>query len=112
MTNPYKRKTVLTPGRLLLTSSSLAILVAGNAHAQQIINDGDNATVTSVVDGETISAASGVTSTVDGAPVVVIANNGVTLDNSGTLATTGVTQTVQVNQGTVSYTHLTLPTKA
>ena len=54
-----------------------------------------------MADGETISAAAGVTSTVDGAPVVVIANNGVTLNNAGTLATTGVTQTVEVNQGTI-----------
>ncbi len=100
MNNPRNAKTVLTTGRLLLTSSSLAILMAGNAQAQQVINDGDNATVTSAADGATISAAAGVTSTVDGAPVVVVANNAVTVDNAGTLATTGVTQTIQVNQGT------------
>ncbi|MCK0127597.1 autotransporter outer membrane beta-barrel domain-containing protein [Erythrobacter sp. F6033] len=100
MNNPRNRKTALTTGRLLLTSSSLAILMAGSAQAQQVINDGDNATVTSAADGETISAAGGVTSTVDGAPVIVVANNAVTVDNAGTLATTGVTQTIQVNQGT------------
>ncbi len=100
MKNSNMRRTILTPGRLLLTSSSIALLTAGAANAQQTINDGDNMTVTSVADGETISAAAGVTSTVDGAPVVVIANNDVTLDNAGTLATTGVTQTVQVAQGT------------
>ncbi len=102
MINPRNRKMVLTTGRLLLTSSSLAILIAGNAQAQQAISDGDNATVTSAADGETISAAAGVTSTVDGAPVVVVANNAVTVDNAGTLATTGVTQTIQVNQGTTA----------
>ncbi len=100
MTTPNNRKTALTAGRLLLTSSSLALFVAGSAHAQQVINDGDNATVTSAADGDTITAAAGVSSTVDGAPVVVVANNDVTVDNAGTLATTGVTQTVQVNQGT------------
>lgn len=104
MKTPIKHKAVLTPGRLFLTSSSLAILVAGAANAQQVINDGDNATVTSAADGETISAAAGVTSTVNGAPVVVVDNNDVTLDNAGTLATTGVTQTVQVNQGTTGAT--------
>ncbi len=90
----------LISGRLLLTSSFVALAATGNANAQQVINDGDNVTVTSAADGETISAADGVTSTVVGAPVVVVANNDVTLDNAGTLATTGVTQTVQVNQGT------------
>jgi uncharacterized protein with beta-barrel porin domain len=104
MKNSKMRRTILTPGRLLLTSSSIALLTAGAAIAQQTINDGDNMTVTSAADGETISAAAGVTSTVDGAPVVVIANNDVTLDNAGTLATTGVTQTVQVAQGTTGAT--------
>ncbi len=94
------RRQALNAGRLLLTSSTLALFATGAAHAQQVINDGDNATVTSAADAETISAAAGVTSTVDGAPVVVVANNDVTVDNAGTLATTGVTQTVQVNQGT------------
>ena len=95
-----RRRKALASGGLLLGTSTLAMLVSGAAHAQQVINDGDNMTVTSAVDGETITAGSGVTSTVDGAPVVVVANNAVTLNNSGTLATTGVTQTVQVNQGT------------
>ena len=86
---------------LLYTSASMiAFLVAAPLSAQTVINDGDNATVTSAADGETISAAAGVTSAVDGAPVVVVANNDVTLDNAGTLATTGVTQTIQVDQGT------------
>lgn len=94
-----------TRTRLLTSSASLiAVLAAGPLSAQTAINDGDNATVTSAADGETISAAAGVASTVDGAPVVVIANNGVTLNNAGTLATTGVTQTVQVNQGTTGAT--------
>ncbi len=100
MNNTIPRKALLTTGRLLLTSSSIALLTAGAASAQQSINDGDNVTVTSIADGEVISAAAGVTSTVDGAPVVVVADNDVTVDNAGTLATTGVTQTVQVNQGT------------
>ncbi len=90
--------------KLLVASSTIAMLASAQAHAQQIINDGDNITVTSAADGETISAAAGVTSTVDGAPVVVVSNNDVTLDNAGTLRTTGVTQTVQVNAGTTGAT--------
>ncbi len=86
--------------KLLVASSTIAILASAQAHAQQIINDGDNVTVTSAADGETISAASGVTSAVNGAPVVAVNNNAVTLDNAGTLRTTGVTQTVQINAGT------------
>ncbi|MEL6541077.1 MAG: hypothetical protein AAFQ34_06715, partial [Pseudomonadota bacterium] len=96
-------KTRNTPTRTHLLTSSvslIAVLVAAPLGAQTVINDGDNATVTSAEDGETISAAAGVTSTVDGAPVVVVDTNDVTVDNAGTLATTGVTQTVQVNQGT------------
>lgn len=94
------RKQAFNASRLLLTSSTLALFTSGAAHAQQVIIEGDNITVTSVADGETISAAAGVASTVEGAPVVVVANNDVTVDNAGTLATTGVTQTIQVNQGT------------
>ena len=90
-----------TRTHLLTTSASLiAVLVAAPLSAQTVINDGDNATVTSAADGETISAAAGVTSVVDGAPVVVVDTNDVPVDNAGTLATTGVTQTIQVNQGT------------
>ena len=85
---------------LYASVSTLAMLIAAPAGAQQVINNGDNATVTSALDGETISAGSGVSSTVNAAPVVVVANNMVTLENQGTLSTTGVTQTVQVNQGT------------
>lgn len=100
MKTPRSRNAVIASGRLFLTSSSIALLCGGAANAQTVINDADNATVTSAADGETITAAEGVTSTVDGAPVVVVANNDVTLDNAGTLETAGVTQTVQVNQGT------------
>ena len=88
-------------GAFLYTSASMiAMLVAAPASAQTVINDGDNVTVTSAADGETISAAAGVTSSVDGAPVVVVDTDDVTVDNAGTLVTTGITQTVQVNQGT------------
>ncbi len=100
MTNPKTRKAALSTGRLLLTSSSLALMIAGPVQAQQTISDGDNMTVMSADDGDVISAAAGVTSTVDSAPVVIVQNNDVTLNNAGTLATTGVTQTVQTNQGT------------
>ncbi|WP_109355565.1 autotransporter domain-containing protein [Sphingorhabdus sp. EL138] len=100
MTNFPLGSTRLVSKKLLVASSTIAMLASAQAHAQQIINDGDNITVTSAADGETISAATGVTSTVDGAPVVVVNNNDVTLDNAGTLRTTGVTQTVQVNAGT------------
>ncbi|SIN65106.1 outer membrane autotransporter barrel domain-containing protein [Parasphingorhabdus marina DSM 22363] len=86
--------------KLLVASSTIALLTSAQAHAQQIINDGDNITVTSAADGESITAAPGVTSIVDGAPVVIVNNTDVTLDNAGTLRTTGVTQTVQVNTGT------------
>ena len=86
---------------LLATSASLiAVLAAAPLGAQTTINAGDNVTVASAADGETISVAAGVSRAVDGAPVVVIATNDVTLDNAGTLATPSVTQTVQVNQGT------------
>lgn len=102
---PSGRTASATKSTLLYSSASMiALLVAAPVGAQQVINDGDNVTVTSAADGETISAAAGVTSTVAGAPVVVVANNDVTLDNAGTLATTGVTQTVQVNQGTTGAT--------
>ncbi|MEM8635641.1 MAG: autotransporter domain-containing protein [Pseudomonadota bacterium] len=82
--------------------SSIALLSIINfstpAFAQTVINDGDNVTVTSQADGETISVASGVTSTVNEAPVVVFNTSDVTLDNAGTLSTLGAgTNTVQVN---------------
>ena len=89
---------------LSTTASLVAVLVAAPLSAQTMINDGDNATVTSGADGETISAVAGVTSAVDGAPVVVVDTNNVTVDNAGTLRTTGVTQTIQVNQGTTGAT--------
>ncbi len=100
MTNFPLSSTRSVSKKLLVASSTIAMLASAQAHAQQIINDGDNITVTSAADGETISAAASVTSTVDGAPVVVVNNNDVTLDNAGTLRTTGMTQTVQVNAGT------------
>ena len=90
---------------LFYTSASMiALLVAAPASAQQVINDGDNTPVTSLADGDTITADTGVTSIVAGAPVVTIANNDVTVENAGTLATSGVTQTIQVNQGTTGAT--------
>ncbi|MEM7446084.1 MAG: autotransporter domain-containing protein [Pseudomonadota bacterium] len=79
-------------------SSMALICAAGMAQAQTVINNGDNVTVTSNADGETITAAPGVTSQVDGAPLVIFDNDDVTLTNGGTLITTGVTQTVQVNE--------------
>ncbi|MEP1421506.1 MAG: hypothetical protein ABJK59_07030, partial [Erythrobacter sp.] len=104
MKSPISRKAVRASGRLFLTSSSVALLSTAAANAQTVINDGDNATVTTVAEGETISAAAGVTSVVQDAPVVVIANNDGTVDNAGTLATTGITQTVQVDQATTGAT--------
>ena len=85
-----------------LTSSVSAIAIitylgtVGNVAAQTVINDGDNVTVTSAANGETIEVAAGVSSTVSNAPVVVFNNDDVTLENAGRLSTTGVTQTVQV----------------
>ena len=92
-------------GNALRTSVSLFTLTAASsflslATAQTVILDGDNVTVTSQADGETISAAAGVTSTVDGAPVVIFANDDVVLDNAATLATINGSQTVQISDGT------------
>jgi uncharacterized protein with beta-barrel porin domain len=89
-----------TPARFLAATSAIAILVSTQAQAQQVIGDGDNITVTSGADGETITSGIGVVSIVDGAPIVIIDNDDVTLDNAGTLRTNSLTQTVQVNQGT------------
>lgn len=89
-----------TPTRFLAATSAIAILVSTQAQAQQVIGDGDNITVTSGADGETITSGIGVVSIVDGAPIVIIDNDDVTLDNAGTLRTNSLTQTVQVNQGT------------
>jgi uncharacterized protein with beta-barrel porin domain len=103
------KTTSASKSTLLYSSASMIALlmaapVSAQDQAQQVIEDGDNVTVTSAADGEIISAASGVTSTVADAPVVVVANNDVTLDNAGTLATTGVTQTIQANAGTTGAT--------
>ena len=88
--------------RIRASVSTVALICAagagGLAQAQTVINDGDNVTVTSAADGETISAAAGVTSEVNGAPVVIFDNNDVVLNNAGTLRTLGVTQTVQINE--------------
>jgi uncharacterized protein with beta-barrel porin domain len=89
-----------TPTSFLAATSAIAILVSTQAQAQQVIGDGDNITVTSGADGETITSGIGVVSIVDGAPIVIIDNDDVTLDNAGTLRTNSLTQTVQVNQGT------------
>ena len=68
-----------------------------------VIPDGDNQTRTSQVDGETFVLASGDATTVDGDPVVVFANDGVTFRNDGTANTTGITTTVVIegDRGTV-----------
>ena len=68
-----------------------------------VIPDGDNQTRTSQVDGETFVLASGDATTVDGDPVVVFANDGVTFRNDGTANTTGLTTTVVIegDRGTV-----------
>ena len=88
--------------RMKASVSTLTLICAagasGLAHAQTVINDGDNVTVTSQANGETITAAAGVTSEVNGAPVVIFNNDDVTLNNAGTLRTLGVTNTVQINE--------------
>jgi len=96
--NRHHRVSVLA----LSSVSAIAIVTyfaaIGSVAAQTVINDGNNVTVTSAADGETIDVAAGVISTVDNAPVVVVASDDVTLENEGTLRTTGLTQAVQVNQ--------------
>ncbi|WP_262696192.1 autotransporter domain-containing protein [Kordiimonas aquimaris] len=90
---------------MLRTSVSILTLLSAPgfisaAHAQATVDNGDNATVTSQADGETITVSSGVTSEVTGAPVIVGATNNVVVNNAGTLRTRGVTQTVQFNADT------------
>jgi uncharacterized protein with beta-barrel porin domain len=89
-------------GKLLLTSSALAMMVSANAHAEifKVIAPIATETTVSGADGETISNPAGNTILVDGAPAVDIENNDVTLNNDGTLSTTGITQTVEVSDGT------------
>ncbi|MEP2210027.1 autotransporter domain-containing protein [Parasphingorhabdus sp.] len=101
--NGISNRSASRPLSLRYSASAAALIIAMTAlpaHAQQIINNGDNMTVTSNAEGEIITASIGVTSTVIGAPVVVVDNNDVTVSNDGTLRTTGVTQTIQLNQGT------------
>ncbi len=112
MTPVLNQSTIFNPSASRYASirypvSAAALIIAMTAlpaQAQQIINNGDNMTVTSGADGETITAGIGVISAVDAAPVVVVDNNDVTVNNDGTLRTTGVTQTIQVNQGTTGAT--------
>ncbi len=87
--------------RILLTSTSAAaMLISAQAHAQQVIANGTTTTTVSQADGETISNPTGNVVLVADNPAVEIANNDVILQNDGSLATTGVTQTVQVNADT------------
>ena len=87
--------------RLLLTSTSAAaLLISSHAHAQQTIPVGTVTTTTSITDGETITNPVGNMVVVDGNPAAVIANDDVILQNDGSLATTGITQTIQVNEDT------------
>jgi len=108
MTPNIQQSSLFNRSKCLRYSTSAAALIiamaSGSAQAQTVINDGDNVTVTSGTNGENIASGIGIVSVVDGAPVVAVANNNVTLDNDGTLRTTGVTQTVQVNQGTTGAT--------
>ncbi|WP_438727619.1 autotransporter domain-containing protein [Parasphingorhabdus sp. DH2-15] len=91
MTISTTGNTKVLGSKFLLTSSALALVVSANAHAQ---------TITSAADGETINNPIGSVVIVAGAPAVDIENNDVTLNNDGTLTTTGVTQTVEVSDGT------------
>ena len=100
----------LRSSRLTLLKTSVSALTllgasgfVGAAHAQTNINNGDNTAITSQADGETITAAAGVTSEVSGAPVVTVANNGVTVSNAGTLRSLGTsTQVIQFNADTIN----------
>ncbi len=100
--------TQLKSSRLSLLKTSVSILTLlsvpgfiSSANAQTAVDDGDNVTVTSQVNGETITVASGVTSEVTGAPVVVGATNNIVITNAGTLRSRDVTQTVQFNADTI-----------
>ncbi len=100
--NPPKRNSKSANiQRLLLTSTSAAaMLISAQAQAQQIIANGTTATTVSQADGETISNPVGNAAVVADNPAIEIANNDVTVQNDGSLATTGVTQTIQVNADT------------
>ncbi len=100
----------LRSSRLTLLKTSVSVLtllgssgLTGTANAQTNINDGDNTAVTSQAEGESIVVTSGVTSVVNGAPVVTVANNNVTISNAGTLRSLGTsTQTIQFNADTLA----------
>jgi uncharacterized protein with beta-barrel porin domain len=88
--------------RLLASASLIAVAITGAATAQTEIPNGDNQSRSSQTDGETIVVSSGVTSTVAGAPLLIIGNNNVTLNNAGTLVTTGLANTLTLNgNGTI-----------
>ena len=74
-----------------VSSAALAVMLAtaGSAQAQ---------TNTSMVDGQTITLAAPVS--VSDSPVVVVANNDVTVENNTSISTTGITQTIQVDATT------------
>jgi len=89
---------------LKASSSILTLVMASsfsiNAFAQTNVSNGQNVTVTSTADNETISVAQGVTSITTNSDNIVFANNNVTLDNAGTLSSVGITNTVQINADT------------
>lgn len=105
-----KERKGLHSSRLKVLKTSVSILtllgaagISGAASAQTNINDGDNTAVTTQADNESIIVTSGVTSVVDGAPVVTVANNNVSISNAGTLRSLGTsTQTIQFNAETIA----------
>ena len=108
MSNRMLRNSILSASSAIALSGAAALTPA--ALAQTVINNGDNQTVTSQADGETITAGLGVVSEVTGAPVVVANNNDVVITNAGTLRTLGLTQTIQAGVNTNGVSILNAPT--
>ena len=73
-------------------SIAFALFAGTGVHAQTVINDGDNANIVVSTDGETVTAAEGVTSTVSSGDLIFVdlgaKTDDVAITNSGTLVNT------------------------
>ncbi|MEP1229582.1 MAG: autotransporter outer membrane beta-barrel domain-containing protein [Litorimonas sp.] len=81
--------------------STLSLMMAASlsttVNAQTFIPDEDNTTVRSEMAGEFFIVDPGATTTVDGGPAIVFANEDVFLDNSGTIESINSSTTIQIN---------------